>query len=590
MRIQNRWLYIVLLNLIANIVFGQHVFNGEIIDEETGEKLPFAALSKVGANIGTVSNADGFFSFKSPECLVDIEVTYLGYQNKTIRFNCQNDHSPIQIRLRPSSIVIGDVSVFYNDYIAELIMKARKVNNRFQRKSKTGKSFFRFYSFVEGQPIEFYEGFYNIQTSVNGIHDIQFKSGSHRFASLPGNQNAYFATTFLSPILKLISLFGRENQGFNFPDMPFHFTSARKLKQTFSFSFVPPNLNGNGISIIGFESKKDANFYGQLVLDSSLQVMKVSCTKVFLPDERKPIIPKSNGRLVDSLKMTYELFFDQVDGTIVLSHSHIDYSYKFETANRDTLAITTSVLNSNFDYDNNFNLPDYPQQYQDKLQDIMLCELSPFFEDIYAHENIIERTKKETILDRHFERVSSASGKLWFSMLEYEPWQPGFSINIEKLKKTPVVQIRVYMSPGVDGPIMSKYAIELFPFSDYICYDNKPRFTSNVIVDYEQSYCSLPTSDSLLNRHLNNFVDMAKVYSLKSEIELTEAYPDYCPEPEDVRAIEKKHYSAYLLEWKYYLGHTYNFGNNRTADLHFLEDKNYPEMVDKLMELERVSH
>jgi len=59
---------------------------GRIIDKDTRNPLPFANLSILGKSIGTITNEDGFFSFKIPMSYKDenLVCTYMGYKNAEI--------------------------------------------------------------------------------------------------------------------------------------------------------------------------------------------------------------------------------------------------------------------------------------------------------------------------------------------------------------------------------------------------------------------------------------------------------------------------------------------------------------------------
>ena len=569
-------LFLLLMNIKTT---GQYVFKGQVIDTISEQPLGFAAISKSGSSLGTITNIDGQFAFKSTECPLQVDISFLGYKSKTIILDTEDIERFKTIRLEKTSFLVPDITIYHNDYILDLIRKARKVNQKHLRQVKQGKSFFRFYSFIDEQPIEFYEGFYNIRTSVNGISDIQFKSGQQRFAQVPNQANGYFSTTFLAPIVKMVSLFGRENELVKFPNMPFHFTSKRKLKEAFDFKYESAQYTKDGITIIDFESKLDPYFSGQIVLDKHLEIQQATYRKTFTPREKKPIEAKGRGAVVDTMKMVYHLFYDKVDGALVLNHSTVDYHYCFENYNKDTFEVSTTVMNSNFDYDNSFNLPDMPEEYQGHLPDIMLCDLSPFFDDIYQNENVIEQTEKEQILDKHFDRVGSVSKNIWLPLLEFEPWHPGYKINKQKIKRTALLHSTEVLIEERDAPLVAKHIICSFPFSDYICYNNKPKFTSNIIIDYQLSYCSLPLSDSLLNVHFENQLHLARLYSKRAELELSEAFADRCPDPEQIEIIERKHFQDYLEEKRFYKGQALMFGELPDRDERFLNEHNYGKVL-----------
>ncbi|WP_146066616.1 carboxypeptidase-like regulatory domain-containing protein, partial [Candidatus Venteria ishoeyi] len=116
---QARSFSLLLFLLIVNIANSQYLYKGEVIDDETNEPLGFAALSKVGANNGTISNDDGRFTFKSSECPLEIAVSYMGYKIKYFEFNCDDANDFFQIRMEKTSFEVADVTIYQNDFIAK---------------------------------------------------------------------------------------------------------------------------------------------------------------------------------------------------------------------------------------------------------------------------------------------------------------------------------------------------------------------------------------------------------------------------------------------------------------------------------------
>lgn len=65
------------------------VISGIITDAETGEPLIGATVQVKGTTIGTVTNANGSFSFEVPDNTETLMISYLGYSTKEISLNSQ---------------------------------------------------------------------------------------------------------------------------------------------------------------------------------------------------------------------------------------------------------------------------------------------------------------------------------------------------------------------------------------------------------------------------------------------------------------------------------------------------------------------
>lgn len=82
-----RYLYIVVLALICAVpIWAQEEFDahlvGHVLDEKTGEHLPYVNVQVKGTNIGTVTDESGHFFLKNlPLGKQTIVFSYVGYEN-----------------------------------------------------------------------------------------------------------------------------------------------------------------------------------------------------------------------------------------------------------------------------------------------------------------------------------------------------------------------------------------------------------------------------------------------------------------------------------------------------------------------------
>src|SRR5690242_13201804 len=76
-----RWLFFFVIS--TSLSYGQQVMEGTIVDESTGNPVPFASISVEGTTQGTSANKSGQFSLtvKQPFTL---RITCIGYETKVI--------------------------------------------------------------------------------------------------------------------------------------------------------------------------------------------------------------------------------------------------------------------------------------------------------------------------------------------------------------------------------------------------------------------------------------------------------------------------------------------------------------------------
>jgi hypothetical protein len=555
-------------------VGAQTVFKGEVLDANSGEGLAFATIADSNSNRGTISNSEGKFEFRTQSCSVSIDISYIGYEGKSIELNCENN-SYLKIELAQSPITLDDVNVFHKDYVVELLKKARRKNVVYMSDAKMSKAFFRFYSLNSDQAIEFYEGFYNVKSSVDGIHNVSYKSGRHRFAELETG-DGYFATTYLSPILEFVRLFTKSDDTFKFPDFPFQLLTKRELKENFEYKYSRIRQNGSLIHQIEFESSIDSGYKGSIYLDSLLHLRKISSSILFADNETKPIVPHGSGQIIGKMNLNYEVYFEEIDRIISLNHMLINYDYTYVQSSGDTLNISTKLSNSNFNYDRLFNLPVYPSLYKGYLSDLLLSSVSPFFEEIYQHENIIVRSSLENKLNEYFENEATGDWTYWSPIMKIEPWRVGFQLDSLRLKhgKRSVRPV-VHNGMTIAHPVYENHYIETFDYFDFICYEGKPKFVSETMFDYYNSFSIAPSNDSLFQKVLLNYFHLDKLYSLKTEYALRKSYANRCPDKREIMAVIRKFNRLKKTEKGKYNDRVYYYGKDLVYDFKLVNDCSY---------------
>jgi len=101
--------------------------SGIIKDIESGETLPFASIVIKGANTGTTSNADGYFTlFNVPTDTSTIIVSYIGYKKGTFFLNPEIEFSDLRINLKPNSTTLNEIVVIGE--VDELMETSEKVS------------------------------------------------------------------------------------------------------------------------------------------------------------------------------------------------------------------------------------------------------------------------------------------------------------------------------------------------------------------------------------------------------------------------------------------------------------------------------
>ncbi|MDR6561630.1 MULTISPECIES: carboxypeptidase-like regulatory domain-containing protein [unclassified Arcicella] len=88
-----RYCLLLFLMLSSQSFLGQELIKGRVIDEQTSEALPFAAVFVVGSSIGTSTNEKGEFTLKVPYGTIQIGASFMGYNTISSIFETKQLHA-----------------------------------------------------------------------------------------------------------------------------------------------------------------------------------------------------------------------------------------------------------------------------------------------------------------------------------------------------------------------------------------------------------------------------------------------------------------------------------------------------------------
>lgn len=93
----------------------EQVIAGTVRDKETHKRLENVSVSLAGTSIGTVTNAEGFFSLKIPrqQTTIRLELAHMGYTNThyTVEPTALSDKN-VTLFLKPAAHYLKEVVVY----------------------------------------------------------------------------------------------------------------------------------------------------------------------------------------------------------------------------------------------------------------------------------------------------------------------------------------------------------------------------------------------------------------------------------------------------------------------------------------------
>ncbi len=96
-----------------------YVINGYIEDESSGERLIGAAIADSLGRFGTVTNNYGYFNLSNTEGVLDLRVTYIGYQTKRLRIDLQSDTTLLVKMTTKNTLQTVEINAQKQDRIEE---------------------------------------------------------------------------------------------------------------------------------------------------------------------------------------------------------------------------------------------------------------------------------------------------------------------------------------------------------------------------------------------------------------------------------------------------------------------------------------
>lgn len=112
------FLLFAMLCLLTGSAFANtdaHVF-GHIVDDETGEHIPFVTIMVKGSSVGTTTDVTGHYFLKNlKEGKTVLVVRYVGYQTEEVTVDVKKGSSQeVNFNLKPDNLMLNEVVVSAN--------------------------------------------------------------------------------------------------------------------------------------------------------------------------------------------------------------------------------------------------------------------------------------------------------------------------------------------------------------------------------------------------------------------------------------------------------------------------------------------
>jgi hypothetical protein len=324
-----KYSYTLLLLILSYLTSSAQIaLKGQIVDADTGEKIPFANISTKD-NRNTLSNEMGDFSIPVSELPAELSISHLSYGKTNFKIDVNSDYV---IRLKATPILLPEVSV--GNYARELVSHAaQKLMANFSFKFY-GKAIYRQSTQINQQTSEWQEIIYATKSSNSRIEGTAVLKG--RFAA----QNDVYKFEDFSYFTKAYGLI----------DLDTNRHAVISLTGSDLYNYSVANLRKEGdreIAEIHFTHKLSAltkSKYGTVFIDTdTYDILKITfITHSDLGVKMKNKHPLWVMKMVNP-KFEFEISFKDVAGGRSIEYLKVQYRVDYHLK-KEILPIYVSSL------------------------------------------------------------------------------------------------------------------------------------------------------------------------------------------------------------------------------------------------------
>lgn len=367
---------------------------GQVIEESSNDPLPYTNVLIKGTDFGTITNADGYFSFRTLEVFDTLVISFVGYEKKQIPAILLESQSQIKLQQIDNGlqeILIFDDKSFIYDYLAECRKQIRKNTKSFE-----SKVYFSLETNVGKEPLELLECYYNGYFIGEKIDVLKLKNGR---IGLKDHDQRYFVNLSTSKAMSQIQL--TKNQDF-FPLFILQ-CSKSKMKRNFDVNMFKSDSSVYHIFYEPYH-KSPYHFEGEIWIDKKTMLpidikLEVDNTK------KHPFLPIFKNDTINNISLQIQQKLDVKNGFIRLQQIKFNYQVDYTFSKRNghisndygsNIFKTKGVLYA-YDYDEPFILPFY--DYDNTLGDYRKISFIPYNEVFW------ESTKKLVLTERQKNKI-----------------------------------------------------------------------------------------------------------------------------------------------------------------------------------------
>jgi len=371
-------------------------YKGSVIDQNTGDALPFVNLEIAGTNIATVTNSEGYFSLKIDEAMPDakVAVTYPGYKKLLIILA---DLTKIKntIELEPQALELDEINISRPKDAKSLMVKV--FNNRKDNYLEEQTYMTAFYreainkrnrsaSLAEAVVAIKKQPYTNSGNDLVAIYKARKSTNYNRLDTLAiklqgGPLNALYA---------------------DLVKYPEYFMTLESLSN-YEFSFGESLMNdGKMIYVVNFKQKQnilDPLYFGKLYIDAKTYALTNAIYNLNVENRKLAsalfVKKKPNRVKVYPTEISYRVDYRNTDGKWYYGYSNVNLEFVVNWKRKlfnNKYRITSEMLIT--DWEQQIDAESISNRTKFKANTILADEASGFADpDFWGTYNVIEPEK-----------------------------------------------------------------------------------------------------------------------------------------------------------------------------------------------------
>lgn len=379
----------------AGIVQNENRFitiKGIVKDKDSKKTIPYASISLTGSASGTVTNADGEFTFKIQEPLQgkEIEIAHIGYFHTTIRLE-ENETDLQTVWLIPSIQVLDEVIVEGHDPEALIEAAVKKIPRNYSNEAEFLTGFYRETAQKRKRYINIAEAVLNIRkTSYTQDVErdrVEVLKGRNLVSPKPSDTLAVkllggpTTSIYLDIVKNPDLLLSKEAMPFYEYHMEEPVFIDRRMQYVVSFTPRPSDL-------------PFALYYGKFYIDSERLSFTRAEFRIDLSDRDKAIqtilYKKPRGLRFKPVEVSYQINYSYRNGMTRLNYVRNEIRFRCDWK-RKLFATGYTILSEMVVTDIQKATHNIPYKDSFRRNQILSDEASSFFdEDFWGDYNIIE--------------------------------------------------------------------------------------------------------------------------------------------------------------------------------------------------------